>query len=250
MSTQTLEASGLCRRIAGRQVLDQVSLEVRPGEVVGLLGPNGAGKSTLFRLLMGLDRPDAGVVRWCGQEITDEPTHRRARLGLGYLPQEPSAFLGLSAARNLEAVLELRGRSRAEAAPLLEALSLTPRRDQLAATLSGGERRRLEIARLLATRPSLLLLDEPLRGLDPAGLAALQGAVARLAGEGAGVLLTDHPVEEALAICHRLYILVDGRVIAAGSAAEVRAHPAAQRSYFGWAPVPGEGQPSALAGDR
>jgi lipopolysaccharide export system ATP-binding protein len=214
-----LEADGLSKILGGRAVLERVSLRVEAGEVVGLLGPNGAGKTTLLRVLLGLLVPDAGRIHWCGADIGRWPTYRRARAGIGYLPQEPSSFLGLSARHNLEAVLELNRRPRAEAAPMLEALGLWPRRDQRAQTLSGGERRRLEIARLLVLRPRLLLLDEPQRGLDQRAREVLREELQRLAGEGSGVVIVEHPgqgadgaADGALALCQRFCVMTDGRL--------------------------------------
>jgi lipopolysaccharide export system ATP-binding protein len=228
-----LRIEDISKRLGGRTVVDGASLEVRPGEVVGLLGPNGAGKTTIFRLLMGVLRPDGGRIRLGAMDLTGTPTHWRARLGMGYLPQEPSIFSGMTVSENLRAVLELRKPSSGpQPDELLDRFGLLARKDQRAASLSGGERRRLELARLLVTDPTFVLLDEPLKGLDPASAAVLEAAIAGLARRGKGILLTDHAVSRALALCKRTYILADGQILAAGPPAEVVRHPAAQRSFF------------------
>jgi lipopolysaccharide export system ATP-binding protein len=231
-----LEGQALSKSFAGRAVLDEVSLTVERGEVVGLLGPNGAGKSTLLRLLLGLLDADGGRVLLDGQEITALPTHLRARAGMGFLPQEASAFANLTVADNLEVVRRLAGRPES-AAPLLRTFGLDERRGQRASTLSGGERRRLELARLLCTGPKVVLLDEPFKGLDPVGAASLSKTLQTRRAGGVGILLCDHNVEQALALCQRVYVLVDGRIAACGSAAEVASHPEARRVFF--ATVPG-----------
>ncbi|MCC6750904.1 MAG: ATP-binding cassette domain-containing protein [Deltaproteobacteria bacterium] len=237
-----LVAEGLVRRFAGRTVVDHVSLEVRRGEVLALLGPNGAGKSTLMRLLVGALRPEGGRVILGGEDVTRLPLHLRGRRGLGYLPQEPSAFTGLSVEDNLALVLELRGQPRAAGEAALALFELEPRRNQRASTLSGGERRRLELARLLCTRPTVALLDEPFAGLDPRAAEQLALHIARLAEHGVGVLLADHRAEQALAICHRACLLVDGRVAVCGSPKELWSDSSAQRAYFGsLAPYVGSG---------
>lgn len=238
-----LKALDLRCSFGRRTVVDHVSIEVAPGEIVGLLGPNGAGKTTLFNLLMGLLPTEAGSMSLHPQDgqpaidITWLPPHRRALLGLGYLPQGPSVFSGLSVRDNLRAVLQLRGLPEARADELLEAFDLSPRAGQRARSLSGGERRRLELARLMAGEPRVLLLDEPLQGLDPLAVDQLCGLLLRLRGESGqkriAILLTDHNVVQALTICSRAYILVDGRVMAAGSPAEVTAHPGARERFWG-----------------
>jgi len=211
-----LRARGLLKRLGGRTVVDRVDLEVLPGEVVGLLGPNGAGKTTIFKMLIGLVRPDDGRVSLGDRDLTDLPTHRRALLGLGYLPQQPSAFLGLSVMENLQLVLELCGRPGEDAGPLVERLGLVEAAGRRAALLSGGERRRLELCRLLATRPTVALLDEPFKGLDRDGVEIVTQALRGIAAEGRGVLLTDHAVAETRGLCTRVYVVEQGRVVAHG----------------------------------
>ena len=227
-----LRATGLIKRWRGRVVLDGLDIGVEPGEIVGLLGPNGAGKTTCFRLITGLLIPDGGQVSLAGRALDGLPLWRRTRLGLGYLPQESSIFRDLSARENLELALELRD-ARDEAAALLEAAGLTHLALARAGTLSGGERRRLEIARCLAMRPTVLLLDEPFSGVDPVAVSDLQVRIRALADAGIGVLLTDHAVREALRICDRALILDGGRVMSAGTPAEVAADPHARARYLG-----------------
>ena len=234
-------ASGLVKSLGGRRVVDQVSLEVGAGEVVGLLGPNGAGKSTVFNLMMGLLKPDQGQVALqiesAGQgkleEITTLPPYRRALAGLGYLPQGPSVFSGLSVANNLEAVLQLRSGPGPGTDELLESFGLCAVATQKASTLSGGERRRLELAKLVAGRPRVLLLDEPLAGLDPLAVSDFLKLLERLGQEGLAILLTDHSVVQALTICTRAYILVDGSILVSGSNQEVTEHDVARRLFWG-----------------
>jgi lipopolysaccharide export system ATP-binding protein len=237
-----LEARGIVKSLGGRRVLDGVTLELAPGEIVGMLGPNGAGKTTLLRILAGTLAADAGELALVGEgarlSLTAEPLHRRARRGLGYLPQEPSAFLGLDARENLAAVLELRGRSpgaaRSEAEAMLGEHGLESLARQRAGTLSGGERRRLELARLLAIEPSILLLDEPFKGLDRAAAAALGARLRVLGGEGRAVLLSEHvTAPQALELCTRIMVLLDGKVAASGSTAELAGDPVAQHA-LGW----------------
>jgi lipopolysaccharide export system ATP-binding protein len=238
-----LGARDLVKTLDRRTVVDGVALRVRSGEVVGLLGPNGAGKTTLFRMMMGLLAPDRGRVYFNKNfksdlkdlDITNLPTHKRAWMGIGFLPQEPSVFSGLSALQNVELVLQLRRRPRRLAQKILTGAGLGSLARQRAATLSGGERRRLELARLLATEPRFVLLDEPFKGLDPRAAADLGGRLQELARGGVGVLLTDHNVHQALTICHRAYILVGGRVLVSGSAERVTADPEARRAFWGWA---------------
>ena len=235
-----LRASSLVKVLGGRRVVGRVSLEVRSGEVVGLLGPNGAGKSTVFNLMFGMIQPDEGRVELSPgdgplEEITALPPYRRALAGIGYLPQGPSVFSGLTVGQNLEAVLQLR-RGRAPARrrdELLETFGLVPLAAQRAATLSGGERRRLELAKLVAGRPGVLLLDEPLAGLDPLAVADFLRLLEGLREEGMAILLTDHSVHQALTICTRAYILVDGSVLVSGSNREVTEHDAARRLFWG-----------------
>lgn len=235
--THRLEGRGLVKRFGRRLAVDGVDLEVSSGEVVGLLGPNGAGKTTTFRMLAGLARPDAGFVLLDGKDVSGVPLHLRARMGLGYLAQEPSVFRGLSVMDNLLGVLEIRGikgeeaRRRAERA--LAALEIERLAGQPARTLSGGERRRLEIARALVLEPTFLLLDEPFTGVDPITVAGLRGIIERLAASGYGVLITDHSVRDTLAITHRAYIIHEGRVLAHGTPGEILEHRGVREAYLG-----------------
>ena len=222
----------------GRKVAVQdVSLEVRTGEVVGLLGPNGAGKTTTFYMVVGLVPATRGKVLLDGREVTALPMWRRARAGLGYLPQEASAFRKLTARENVLAVVETLGLSAREAGAradgLLADLGLTALAAQPAYTLSGGERRRLEIARALGAGPRFLLMDEPFSGVDPISVAEVQGIVRRLKARGIGVLITDHNVRETLAIVDRAYLIHQGRVLVSGSPAEILANPDSRRLYLG-----------------
>ena len=216
-----LEVQDLQMVLGGRTVVDQVSLELRPGKIVGLLGPNGAGKTTVFGMVMGVHRGPGRVVLRAGEgddrDITGLPTHKRARLGLGYLPQQPSTFLGLSVEDNLRAVLQLRRLPAERGAELLETFGLSKVARQKAHTLSGGERRRLEIARLLAVDPRYVLLDEPFAGLDPGAVEDLKRILVDLKGQDRGVLITDHNVSQALTICDSAYILVDGHIEVSGT---------------------------------
>lgn len=220
-----------------RRVVDRVSLEIQRGEVVGLLGPNGAGKTTSFHMMVGLLPTDGGRIFLEGEEITALPMYRRCRLGLGYLPQESSVFRRLTVEENLLAVLELLDLSATErrerVRQLLDELDLTPLAAYPAWTLSGGERRRLEITRALVTEPRYLLLDEPFTGIDPIAIADIQGIIARLRDRGLGILITDHNVRETLAITDRAYILHEGRVLLAGTAREIADSPLAREIYLG-----------------
>jgi lipopolysaccharide export system ATP-binding protein len=231
-----LSARGLRCRLGGRQVLDGVDLELERGQAWGLLGPNGAGKTTLLRAIAGAAPADEGQVWLAGERVDGYPLSARARRGIGYLPQHPSAFAGLSVAQNLLAALEImglpKGERRARLDELLETFGLAARAGQRAGTLSGGERRRLELARLWATRPQVLLLDEPFAGLDHSAIAELSRQIARLAGASAAVVLAEHRVEQALTICQHACILLSGRVATRGTAAEVASHPAAERVLF------------------
>lgn len=234
----SLEAVGLVKSYRGRRVVDGVSFTVAPGEIVGLLGPNGAGKTTSFNMVVGLVRPEAGEVRLSGRDLSRAPLHLRARAGLGYLAQESSVFRRLSALDNLLAVLELRpDLDRAErerrAKRLLEELEISARAESLGEQLSGGERRRLEIARCLAMEPKIVLLDEPFAGIDPIAVADLQQLIAGLSSRGLGVLITDHNVRETLSICDRAYLLVSGRVVEEGSRAAIAASETARKVYLG-----------------
>lgn len=236
--TVRLQATGLCKRYKARQVVKDISLSVGPGEVVGLLGPNGAGKTTAFYMIVGLVPCDGGSVTLGQQDLTTLPMHLRARAGVGYLPQEPSVFRRLSVADNVLAILETRPNLDAEARQqrleaLLEELHIGHLRDNLGQSLSGGERRRVEIARALAADPQFILLDEPFAGVDPVSVADIQRIVAHLRDRGIGVLITDHQVRETLGICSRAYIVNQGAVIASGTAEEILANPEVRSVYLG-----------------
>ena len=238
-----LEVNGLKKAYGSRKVVKDVSLTVEKGEVVGLLGPNGAGKTTSFYMIVGLLRVDGGEISLDGERIESLPIHRRARLGLGYLPQESSIFRRLTVAQNVRAVLELqhdeRGRSISEPEiqrrldELLKDLRVEHLRDSPAPALSGGERRRVEIARALATRPRFILLDEPFAGIDPIAVLEIQHIIGFLKSRGIGVLITDHNVRETLGICDRAYIISDGHVLASGTSAEIVENTEVRRVYLG-----------------
>jgi lipopolysaccharide export system ATP-binding protein len=237
-----VEAGGLVARDLVRyygkwRVVSHVSVGVRRGEVVGLLGPNGAGKTTCFYMVVGLLRPSSGRILMEGVDITEEPVYRRARRGLGYLAQEPSVFRRLTVRENVLAVLETMALSRSEREQrleqLLEELNLTHLADRHANKLSGGERRRVEITRALARRPSYMLLDEPFVGIDPIAVAEIQDIVARLRDQGLGVLITDHNVRETLRITDRAYILYEGRILLQGTAEELAQDAKAREIYLG-----------------
>jgi len=233
LSTHTVTKS-----YGGRRVVDGVSISVSAGEVVGLLGPNGAGKTTTFYMCVGLAAPDTGHVSLNGVDISREPMYARARLGIGYLPQEASVFRKLTVRENVLAVLETMDFPSAKAredrlAELLEELGLTRLSQSLASALSGGERRRVEITRCLARNPQFILLDEPFAGIDPLAIKDIQEIVATLTKKGIGVLITDHNVRETLGICERSYILVDGKVLEEGSPKEIAASEKARRYYLG-----------------
>ena len=233
-----LRAEKLQKTYKGRKVVNDVSVEINPGEIVGLLGPNGAGKTTSFYMMVGLVKPDGGRVLLDDKDITRLPMYRRAHAGIGYLAQEPSAFRGLTAEQNIMLVLEmLPGLSaterKARLEDLLESLDMTARRDTLARSLSGGERRRIEIARVLATRPSFILLDEPFTGVDPIAIEDLQKIINELKTRGIGVLITDHNVHATLAITDRAYIISEGEIKTSGTAEELIQDPIAQKYYLG-----------------
>jgi lipopolysaccharide export system ATP-binding protein len=234
----TLTATHLAKRYNRRNVVDGVSLNMQAGEIVGLLGPNGAGKTTSFYMIVGLIGPDSGSIHFDGRDITHLPMHARARLGIGYLPQEPSIFRKLSVADNLRAVLELRrglGRKqrRRIIEELLEEFNIGHLREQPAIGLSGGERRRVEIARALACEPRFMLLDEPFAGVDPISIIDIQKIIDHLRQRGIGILITEHNVRETLGICSRAYILAGGRVIAEGTAQDIVANPEVRQVYLG-----------------
>ena len=232
-----LQAVEVSKSYRGRKVVDDVELEIGQGEVVGLLGPNGAGKTTTFYIIVGLARPDSGRVLLNGDEITDLPMYLRARSGISYLPQEPSVFSQLSSEENLLAVLETlpltpeQQRDRLE--ELLAQMGLETVRTSKAYSLSGGERRRLEIARSLTLQPSFILLDEPFSGIDPLTVKDLQEIIRDLAKSGIGVLITDHNVRETLSVTDRAYILKSGRIFRKGSPEELSGDPEVRRVYLG-----------------
>ncbi len=232
-----LEAYGLVRDYGRFRVVNDVTIDVRQGEVVGLLGPNGAGKTTCFYMIVGLLKPTAGRIVLDGEDITSEPVYRRARRGLGYLAQEPSVFRRLTVRENVMAVLETMPLSASERkerlARLLEDLNLTNLAGRQAQKLSGGERRRVEITRALARRPSYMLLDEPFVGIDPIAVSEIQDIVARLRDRGLGVLITDHNVRETLRITDRAYIMYEGRILLQGTAEELAQDSKAREIYLG-----------------
>jgi len=238
-----LEARGLQKRYGARTVVKDVHLAVAAGEVVGLLGPNGAGKTTTFYMVVGLLRADAGEITIDGASVEHRPIHQRSRLGLSYLPQEASIFRKLTVEENIRAVLELQigpdGRPLPKARidhlldGLLSDLSIDKLRDSPAPALSGGERRRVEIARALATQPRFILLDEPFAGVDPIAVIEIQRIIGFLKARGIGVLITDHNVRETLGICDRAYIISDGRVLAEGTAHEIVENPDVRKVYLG-----------------
>ena len=221
----------------GRRVIEDVSLYLRRGEVVGLLGPNGAGKTTLFYMITGLIRPDAGLIELDGHDVTMLPMYRRARLGIGYLPQEPSIFRGLSVEDNIRAVLEIAqpdpAKREEELEALLEEFDIKRLRKVNSVALSGGERRRCEIARALAGHPSFMLLDEPFAGVDPIAIADIQALVRQLTERGIGVLITDHSVRETLGMTDRAYIVHAGRILTEGPPEAIVADPNVRRFYLG-----------------
>jgi len=232
-----LEVSGLRKRYKSREVVRDVGLEVGAGEVVGLLGPNGAGKTTCFYMIVGLVGCDAGTIRLDGQDLTHQPIHARARMGMSYLPQEMSVFRRLTVADNVRAVLELQGLDRETVERRLEALldelNISHLADSMAVALSGGERRRCEIARALATDPRLILLDEPFAGVDPIAVLDIQKIIRYLKERGIGVLITDHNVRETLGICDHAYILSDGTVLAGGRPEEIIDDERVRQVYLG-----------------
>ncbi len=241
--TSRLEAVHLKKAYGTRKVVHDVSVQVKKGEVVGLLGPNGAGKTTSFYMIVGLVRADGGQILIDGQDVTRMPIHKRSRMGLSYLPQEASIFRKLSVADNVRAILELQtdaqGKRLQSSAieqrltELLTDLRVDHLRDSPAIALSGGERRRVEIARALATGPRFILLDEPFAGIDPIAVIEIQRIIAFLKQRGIGVLITDHNVRETLGICDHAYIISEGRVLAEGTPDEIVANPDVRRVYLG-----------------
>ena len=234
----SLTAWRLAKRYGARTVVEDVSLMIRSGEVVGFLGPNGAGKSTSFHMLVGLVPSDGGTVHLDETDLTGRPMHVRVRLGLGYLPQEPSVFRKLTVERNLLAVLELRrdldaNLRRQQATQLMQAFGLEHLRDARGENLSGGERRRVEIARALAAKPRFMLLDEPFAGVDPISVSEIHGLIRQLSERGIGVLVTDHNVRETLGICDRGYIVNKGRIICHGPPDAIADDPTVRDVYLG-----------------
>jgi len=233
----TLRAEDLWKQFGSRWVVQGVSLVIRGGEIVGLLGPNGAGKTTSFYILVGLLTADRGAVYLDGQAITEWPMYRRARRGIVYLPQEPSIFRRMRVQENIEAILEMRGlppqERRRRVDQILTELGLTHLARSWAYTLSGGERRRVEIARALAAEPRFLLLDEPFTGIDPIAVREIQQILQKLKARGIGILVTDHNVRDTLKITDRTYIITEGRILADGRPDEVAAHPEVRRSFLG-----------------
>lgn len=235
--TNLLEAIELAKSYRKREVVKSVSMHVRGGEIVGLLGPNGAGKTTCFYIITGLVAPDAGWITLDGHDITDLPMYRRARMGIGYLPQEASIFRGLTVEQNIRGVLEVTEPDRERRDVMLDELlaefSITHLRRTPSLALSGGERRRVEIARALASQPNFILLDEPLAGIDPIAVNDIRDLVSHLKDRGLGVLITDHNVRETLDIVDRAYIIHDGIVLMEGAPAEIVAHEDVRRVYLG-----------------
>ncbi len=232
-----IRAEGLCKSYRGRQVVSDVSVEMSQGEVVGLLGPNGAGKTTTFYMVVGAVRPQDGKVFLDDRDVTGWPMHRRARAGIGYLPQEASVFRKLTVEDNLRLVLELRGLDRTtrnrKVQELLEKLHISNLAKQIGLKLSGGERRRVEIARALASEPKFILLDEPFTGIDPKTIEELQGIISNLRKDGIGILITDHNVAATFRITDRLYILVDGHIIFRGTPDEAQKNEMVKKHYLG-----------------
>jgi lipopolysaccharide export system ATP-binding protein len=232
-----LRAESLRKRYKSRTVVQDVGLEVSSGEVIGLLGPNGAGKTTCFYMIVGLISADSGRIHMDGRELTHLPIHQRARLGISYLPQENSVFRRLSVEENVQAVLELQGVAPADLEgrliELLRDLSILHLRKHTALSLSGGERRRLEIARALGTKPAFILLDEPFAGVDPIAVLDIQRIIRFLRERGIGVLITDHNVRETLGICDRAYIINEGAVLASGRPEEIVYNENVRRVYLG-----------------
>jgi lipopolysaccharide export system ATP-binding protein len=237
MKTETLRGTGLVKSYGGRNVVDNVSVEVLPGKVTGLLGPNGAGKTTTFYIIVGFITPENGSVTLGEKDISRTPMYRRARLGIGYLPQESSIFRKMSVEENILAILEslpIGGSERRERLEeLLDEMKIGHIRKSRGYQLSGGERRRVEIARALVTRPSFMLLDEPFAGIDPIAVADLQNSVAGLREKGLGILITDHNVRETLNITDHAYIMFDGRIELSGSTAEIVSNDKARELYLG-----------------
>jgi len=232
-----LEVRDLVKIYEGKKVVDKLNFSIQQGEVIGLLGPNGAGKTTTFHMIVGLTRPDSGSIYLDGKEITHFPMYRRARMGIGYLPQESSVFRGLTVEQNLLAILETLGISSEEqkrrADALLEEFRISGLAKQKAYTLSGGESRRVEIARALVTNPLFILLDEPFSGIDPISVADVQEVIQDLKDKGIGVLVTDHNVRETLSITDRSYIIHEGKILVSGTAVELANNQMVRQVYLG-----------------
>ncbi len=235
---QILKANNLQKSYGQHQAVADLSLAVGSGEIIGLLGPNGAGKTTSFYMIVGLIRADAGTITLDDRDLTELPMHGRARAGIGYLPQEASVFRRLTVEQNLRAILELQkhlsgAQKREREDQLLDEFGLTPIRTQRGERLSGGERRRLEIARALASDPGFMLLDEPFAGVDPISVADIKSQIRDLSGRGIGVLITDHNVRDTLDICDRAYIVVQGQIIEAGDAKTILQNETVRNVYLG-----------------
>jgi len=232
-----LYSQGLVKTFKKRRVVDEVSIEVNCGEVVGLLGPNGAGKTTTFYMIIGFVRPNRGSIMIDDRNLTRLPMYQRARWGIGYLAQEPSIFRKMTVENNIRAILQMQPISNSERKErlefLLEELDVKRLRKSYAYTLSGGERRRVEIARALVTKPDFLLLDEPFAGIDPIAVEDIQNIIARLKKEGLGILMTDHNVRETLSITDRAYIMCDGKILKSGTAEHLASDPEARKIYLG-----------------
>ena len=234
---QVLSAEGLVKSYGGRRVVDRLTLRIKQGDVVGLLGPNGAGKTTTFHMMVGFERPDAGSIMLAGRSLGQLPMYERARMGICYLPQEPSIFRGLTVEQNLEAILETLPLDHTERAELrerlLEELGVAHLRATRASSLSGGERRRVEIARALVTSPRFMLLDEPFAGIDPIAVLDIQTIISHLKARNIGILITDHNVRETLGICDRAYIMSEGRVLEEGPPEVIANSKRAREIYLG-----------------
>ncbi len=232
-----LRADDLVKSYGGRRVVDRLSLAIKPGEIVGLLGPNGAGKTTTFHMIVGFERPDSGEIWFGARALSGMPMYERARLGIGYLAQEPSVFRRMTVEQNLVAILETTELSDTEQSErlesLLDELGIAGLRNNSATTLSGGERRRLEIARALVTSPAFILLDEPFSGVDPIAVLDIQTIISHLKERGIGILITDHNVRDTLGICDRAYIINEGAVLEEGSPQEIASSQKARDIYLG-----------------
>ena len=234
----TLTATNIAKSYKGRQVVKDVSLTVKRGEIIGLLGPNGAGKTTCFDMIVGLIPIDSGKIEINGNDVSHQAMHKRARLGIGYLPQQASIFRKLSSSDNISAILETqthlnKNERKQKLEFLLEEFHISHIRDSLGMSLSGGERRRVEIARALATDPNFILLDEPFAGVDPISVSDIKKIICQLKTKGIGILITDHDVRETLSICEKAYIVNSGEIIESGSAEKILANPLVKEVYLG-----------------